>query len=258
MGCYHLLRDFGLGDEVFLSFLPLSHSYEHTAGQFLPVSLGAQIYYAEHVDKLIDDMAAVRPTLMLAVPRLYEVMHQRIMRSVDKTTGLRRRLFDRALALGRKRYEQPRGLSIARSGSLDRLVDRLVRDKVRAALRRAAQGPGLRRRRAQRRDRPLLHRPRRAPAAGLRPDRDLADRQRQPAAQGEAAHRRPAADGRRGEDRRRRRDPRARRGGHAGLLARSRRDRRRAARRLAAYRRYRRHRRRRLSRRSPTARRTSS
>src|SRR5882724_1841191 len=130
MGCYHLLRDFGLGDEVFLSFLPLSHSYEHTAGQFLPVSLGAQIYYAEHIDKLIDDMAAVRPTLMLAVPRLYEVMHQRIMRSVDKTTGLRRRLFDRALALGRKRYEQPRDLSLIER-LLDRLVDRLVRDKVR-------------------------------------------------------------------------------------------------------------------------------
>ena len=130
MGCYHLLLDFGLGDEVFLSFLPLSHSYEHTAGQFLPVSLGAQIYYAEHVDKLIDDMAAVRPTLMLAVPRLYEVMHQRIMRSVERTTGLRRHLFDRALALGRKRYEQPRSLSIPER-LLDRLVERLVRDKVR-------------------------------------------------------------------------------------------------------------------------------
>jgi long-chain acyl-CoA synthetase len=130
MGCHDLLLGFGLGEEVFLSFLPLSHCYEHTAGQFLPVSLGAQIYYAEHVDKLIDDMAAARPTLMLAVPRLYEVMHQRIMRSVDKTTGLRRRLFDRALALGRKRYEQPRSLSL-RERLLDRLVERLVRDKVR-------------------------------------------------------------------------------------------------------------------------------
>jgi long-chain acyl-CoA synthetase len=123
-------REPSQGGEVFLSFLPLSHSYEHTAGQFLPISLGAQIYYAEHVDKLIDDMAAVRPTLMLAVPRLYEVMHQRIMRSVDKTTGLRRRLFDSALALGRKRYEQPRSLSL-RERLLDRLVERLVRDKVR-------------------------------------------------------------------------------------------------------------------------------
>ncbi|HUL09461.1 MAG TPA: long-chain fatty acid--CoA ligase [Candidatus Acidoferrum sp.] len=130
MGCHHLLRDFGLGEEVFLSFLPLSHSYEHTAGQFLPISLGAQIYYAEHVDKLIDDLAAARPTLMLAVPRLYEVMHQRIMRSVERTKGLRRWLFDRALALGRKRYEQPRGLSVPER-LLDRLVERLVRDKVR-------------------------------------------------------------------------------------------------------------------------------
>ncbi len=130
MGCHHLLLGFGLGDEVFLSFLPLSHCYEHTAGQFLPVSLGAQIYYAESVDKLIDDMATARPTLMLAVPRLYEVMHQRIMRSAGRTTGLRRRLFDRALALGRKRYEQPRGLSLPER-LLDRVVERLVRDQVR-------------------------------------------------------------------------------------------------------------------------------
>src|SRR5262245_58922389 len=130
MGCYHLLLGFGLGDEVFLSFLPLSHAYEHTAGQCLPVALGAQIYYAESIDKLIDDMATARPTLMLAVPRLYEVMHQRIMRAVDKTTGLRRRLFDDAVALGRKRYEHPRGLSL-RERLHDRLLDKLVRNKVR-------------------------------------------------------------------------------------------------------------------------------
>ena len=67
-------------------FLPLSHSYEHTAGQFFPISLGAQIYYAESVDKLTDNMVEVRPTIMiLAVPRLYEVMHQRIVRAMAKS-----------------------------------------------------------------------------------------------------------------------------------------------------------------------------
>lgn len=129
-GAYHLLQEFHLGDEIFLSFLPLSHSYEHTAGQFLPVSLGAQIYYAESADRLLDNLAEARPTLMLAVPRLYEVMHQRIMRGVEKTTGLRRRLFDLALALGRKRYDRPNGLSW-RERLLDAVVDRLVRGKVR-------------------------------------------------------------------------------------------------------------------------------
>ena len=54
MGAYDLLERFGLGDEVFLSFLPLSHSYEHTAGQFFPISIGAQIYYAESAETLLE------------------------------------------------------------------------------------------------------------------------------------------------------------------------------------------------------------
>ncbi len=130
MGAYHVLNDFGLGDETFLSFLPLSHSYEHTAGQFLPVSLGAQIYYAEHVDKLIDDMAEARPTIMTAVPRLYEAMHGRIMRAMGKTTGLQRRLFDAALALGRKKHQQPDSLTVGERIT-DLAAELLVRRKVR-------------------------------------------------------------------------------------------------------------------------------
>jgi long-chain acyl-CoA synthetase len=130
MGCHHLLEDFGLGDEVFLSFLPLSHSYEHTAGQFLPVALGAQIYYAEGIDKLLDNLAEARPTLMLAVPRLYEVMHQRILRTMEKTTGYRRRLFEQAVALGRRRYEQPGSLTLSER-LLDAVCERLVRTKIR-------------------------------------------------------------------------------------------------------------------------------
>ena len=83
-GAYHLLKELGLGDEVFLCFLPLSHSYEHTAGQFFPISIGAQIYYAESVEKLADNMVEARPTIMTAVPRLYETMHQRILRGIAK------------------------------------------------------------------------------------------------------------------------------------------------------------------------------
>ncbi|MGH6961683.1 MAG: AMP-dependent synthetase/ligase, partial [Dongiaceae bacterium] len=130
MGAYQVLADFDLGDEVFLSFLPLSHSYEHTAGQFLPVSLGAQIYYAEHVDKLVDDMAEARPTIMTAVPRLYEAMHGRIMRAMSKTTGSKRRLFDAALALGRKKYERPGSLTLGER-AMDLVAELLVRRKVR-------------------------------------------------------------------------------------------------------------------------------
>ena len=111
--------------------LPLSHSYEHTAGQFFPISIGAQIYYAEGVEQLLTNLAEARPTIMTAVPRLYEIMHQRIRRGVEKQGGLKARLFALAEKLGRKRYSDPRSL-----GPLERiedmLVERLVRDKVRA------------------------------------------------------------------------------------------------------------------------------
>src|SRR5262249_15467236 len=142
-GCYEVLLSFRLGDKVFLSFLPLSHSYEHTAKQFLPVSLSAQIYYTKSVDRLLDNMAEVRRTLMLAVPRLYEVMHQRVLRAMDKTTGLRRRLFDLALSLNRLRYERAGRLSLLQYLD-DHLVDRLVRRKVQQRLGRVAEALGFR------------------------------------------------------------------------------------------------------------------
>jgi len=128
-GAHDVLQQIGLDDEVFLSFLPLSHSYEHTAGQFFPISLGAQIYYAESADKLTDNMAEVRPTLILAVPRLYEVMHQRIVRAMEKMPPIRRGLFEMALRLGRKRYEGLRSLSWGEM-LLDLLCDILVRRKA--------------------------------------------------------------------------------------------------------------------------------
>ena len=128
---YHLLQDFGLGEEVFLSFLPLSHAYEHTAGQFLPLSIGAQIYYAEGVEHLLTNLAECRPTIMTAVPRLYESMHQRIRRGVAREGGFKARLFGLAEHLGRKKIADPNSLSWSERLQ-DSLVDRLVRDKVRA------------------------------------------------------------------------------------------------------------------------------
>ena len=131
MGAYHLLDKLGLSDDVFLSFLPLSHSYEHTAGQFFPISIGAEVYYGAGVDKLLTNLAEARPTIMTAVPRLYESMYQRILRGVEKQGGLKARLFHLALYLGRKRYADPTSLN-PWERLLDRLTDRLVRDKIRA------------------------------------------------------------------------------------------------------------------------------
>ena len=123
------LPEFDEGNEIFLSFLPLSHSYEHTAGQFLPISIGAQIYYAEGIDKLTGNIAEVRPTLLTAVPRLYEAMHGRIMRGVEQAGGLKQTMFMKAIDLGRRRYEDPASLGPLNK-ILDKLLDKLVRSKV--------------------------------------------------------------------------------------------------------------------------------
>lgn len=129
-GATILLERLGLEDEVFLSFLPLSHSYEHTAGLFFPISVGAQIYYAEGADKLAANLPEARPTIMTAVPRLYETMHQRIASGVERAGGLKAKLFHRALALGRKNYDVPGSLSVVERLE-DAILDKLVRDKVR-------------------------------------------------------------------------------------------------------------------------------
>jgi long-chain acyl-CoA synthetase len=130
-GAMRLLETIGLGDDVFLSFLPLSHSYEHTAGLMFAISLGAEIYFAESADTLAANMLEARPTLMTAVPRLYETMHQRILNGVERQGGWRARLFHLAVALGGKRYDDPASLTV-RERLLDLLADLLVRRKVRA------------------------------------------------------------------------------------------------------------------------------
>jgi long-chain acyl-CoA synthetase len=121
-----LENDFGTGgDEVFLSFLPLTHSYEHTAGLIYPLMLGAEIYFSapEH---LAGDLPVVRPTIMTAVPRLLETLQRRITQTVERAGGLRLDLFRLALRLGVKRYEQQGGLTLFERLQ-DLIADWLVR-----------------------------------------------------------------------------------------------------------------------------------
>jgi long-chain acyl-CoA synthetase len=131
MGAHDLLLEIGLKDEVFLSFLPLSHSYEHTAGQFFPISIGAQIYYAEGLEQLGANMQETRPTIMTAVPRLYELMRTKILKGVERSGGLKAKLFRAAVALGSKRYEQDGRLPLL-PWLENKLLDLLVRRKVAA------------------------------------------------------------------------------------------------------------------------------
>jgi long-chain acyl-CoA synthetase len=114
--------------EVFLSFLPLSHAYEHTAGQFLPIGLGAQIYYAEGLERLSANIADVRPTIMIVVPRLFEVMRSRIIALIGGQGRIANLLLDRATSNAGRRAE-------GRTGLTDRLselvIARLLRPKIR-------------------------------------------------------------------------------------------------------------------------------
>jgi long-chain acyl-CoA synthetase len=123
-----LADDFGWGDEVFLSFLPLSHAYEHTGGQFLPIGMGGQIYYAECLEKLASNIEEVRPTIMVVVPRLFEVLRTRIMKQIEKQGRIAHYLMDRALAIGTR---QVRGRNRLRDRPMDFILERALRPKIR-------------------------------------------------------------------------------------------------------------------------------
>jgi long-chain acyl-CoA synthetase len=131
-GCTDIIStDFGWEDEVFLSFLPASHAYEHTGGQHFPVALGAQIYYAESLEKLASNIEEVQPTIMVVVPRLFEMLRARIMKNIEAQGGLSKYLMARALkiggdkALGRfKPWDLP----------MDGILSLTLRKKVRAKI----------------------------------------------------------------------------------------------------------------------------
>ncbi len=102
MGAFEIVKDldFEPNKEVFLSFLPLSHAYEHTIGQFFPISIGAEIYYAEGLDKLSKNMIEAEPTFIISVPRLYETMQNKILKNLKKQGGVTEKLVHQAIKLG--------------------------------------------------------------------------------------------------------------------------------------------------------------
>jgi len=123
-----LVNDFGIGDEeVFLSFLPLSHAYEHSGGQFLPIMVGAQIYYSEGLEKLVSNIEETKPTIMVVVPRLFEVIRARMIKSVEKQGRLANWMLGQALRVGEKDYERRMGLI---DRPVDLILNKLFRPKI--------------------------------------------------------------------------------------------------------------------------------
>ena len=116
--------------EVFLSFLPLSHAYEHTVGQFMPIGMGGQIWYAESLEKLAANIEEVAPTIMVVVPRLFEVLRARIVKAIEKQGGGAVVMLNQALRLGRKRAKD--GALPLFDRPLDAVLDRTIRKTIRA------------------------------------------------------------------------------------------------------------------------------
>lgn len=123
-----LAEDFGWDDERFLSFLPLSHAYEHSGGQFLPIAMGAEIYYSEGLDKLASNIEEVSPTIMVVVPRLFEVLRTRIMKQIEKQGKAANYMMDRALAIGENKKN---GRTRLRDRPMDLILEKALRPKIR-------------------------------------------------------------------------------------------------------------------------------
>ena len=128
-GAQELLKNLisDLSEVRFLSWLPLSHSYEHTL-QFYEIGIGAQIYYAEGIDKLLVNMSEVKPHFMTAVPRFYDSLHTRISQGLKKQGKLSQLFFSTTLKLGKKKYNNQKMTSMEKV--LNGIMDKIVRKKV--------------------------------------------------------------------------------------------------------------------------------
>jgi len=112
---------------VFLTWLPLSHSYEHCV-QFAQIAVGAKVYYAEKIEKLLDNISEAKPTIMTAVPRFYQNLYNKININMKKQTGLKAKLISATIKLGKKKLLKDKMSFLEKL--LNSLADALVRRKI--------------------------------------------------------------------------------------------------------------------------------
>ncbi len=115
-------------EPTFLTWLPLSHSYEH-AVQFVQISLGAKIYYAESLEKLLSNMSIAKPTIMTAVPRFYQNLYSKISMNFSKQKGFKKKLISSTITLGTKKLNNE-NLTL-REKLINFFCEKLVRKKIR-------------------------------------------------------------------------------------------------------------------------------
>jgi len=112
---------------VFLTWLPLSHSYEHCV-QFAQIAVGAKVFYAEKIEKLLDNISEAKPTIMTAVPRFYQNLYNKININMKKQSGFKAKLIDATIRLGKKELLKEKMTFFEKL--LNSLVDILVRKKI--------------------------------------------------------------------------------------------------------------------------------
>jgi long-chain acyl-CoA synthetase len=136
-------------DDVMLSFLPLSHTFERTAGYYAPMAAGSCVVYARSVAQLAEDLRNAKPTILVSVPRIYERVYARLHEMLQ-ASQLKQRLFEAAVAVGWRRFCRKQGLPLASPGSpvvdalvgpmLDALVGKPLREQFGGRLRLAVSG----------------------------------------------------------------------------------------------------------------------
>jgi long-chain acyl-CoA synthetase len=126
-GAYNLLKSFISNKPKFLTWLPLSHSYEHTV-QFVQIVVAAKVNYAESIDKLIKNMVDCSPEIMTAVPRFYQNLYQKINTSFGKATGFKKALINQTINLGKKKMNK-KNFSLIEN-LINFICENLVRKKI--------------------------------------------------------------------------------------------------------------------------------
>lgn len=125
----------------FLTWLPLSHSYEHTI-QFIQIAVGAKVFYAESIDKLIKNMNDCNPNIMTAVPRFYQNLYQKINSNFDKIKGLKKILINRTIILGKKKLfkEKTSFFEVIQNFICEYLVRKKIRNQFGGSLKAFISG----------------------------------------------------------------------------------------------------------------------
>jgi long-chain acyl-CoA synthetase len=128
-GSSDLLKEIISSEPKFLTWLPLSHSYEHTV-QFVQIAQGAKIYYAESIDKLIKNMNDCSPDIMTAVPRFYQNLYQKIKSNFSKSKGVKKNLIEATIELGKKKILKQKMTFYEKI--LNKICENLVRKKIKS------------------------------------------------------------------------------------------------------------------------------